>query len=129
MTRVVFWKQVRILGVRSSLEGEALAFFCALHNSWILGRMNVWFESDSLELTKTINIKSQSVDLECESLLEDIRYWMSLLPEYAFRHIERKRNQAADIIAKKVVVNPNSFVVYNIAPIWLIEYLNSSYTI
>ncbi|KAG2261177.1 hypothetical protein Bca52824_068256 [Brassica carinata] len=86
-------------GIKSSLDGEAHAFLYALQNVWIKGWRQVWFEGDSLILTKIIN--SSGCRMEIDSLLIDIRYWMGLLPDCSLERVNRERNQAADILAKK----------------------------
>ncbi|CAA7016968.1 unnamed protein product [Microthlaspi erraticum] len=87
-----------IEGIHSSLQAEASAFLQALQMVWVKGWRNVWFEGDCLPLVNIVNMKKENIELA--SLLEDVRYWMSKLPNCSLGFINRERNSAADKIAK-----------------------------
>lgn len=59
----------------------------------------------------------------------DIRYWMGLLPECSLDPVNRERNQAADILAKKAKEDVNLSVIHYVPPSYLIMYLYEPFTI
>lgn len=115
-----------VYGVRSSLDGEAQAFMYALQNVWIKGWRNVWFEGDNLALTRIIN--SVGDDMELGNMISDIRYWISLLPDCSLEHVNREKNQTADLLAKKAVEETKLSENFYVPPSSLIKYLYSPFT-
>lgn len=99
----------------------------ALQLVWIKGWRQVWFESDSLELVKIINKKSAHLDLG--NSLSDIHFWMNKLQRCSIDHVNRERNQAADIVSKKALEDEALFSFSLFPPPWLIDYLYHLYTI
>lgn len=89
----------RVEKMYSSLEGEAISFLFALQRVWIRGWRRVWFEGDNQEVCNLTNQVKNHVELG--NLLCDVRYWMTLLPESSLDHVNKEKNQAADILAKK----------------------------
>ncbi|CAL9224108.1 unnamed protein product, partial [Arabidopsis halleri] len=111
----------------SALQAEALGFLHVLHVTWSHGMRQIWFESDSKELTSIIN--------KCEdhsqigTLLQDIRYWMAKLPLASLDHVNRERNSAADKMAHQAITMNSLYNVYSVPPSVLIPYLYQPYTI
>lgn len=54
---------------------------------------------------------------------------MSLLPECSLDQVNRERNQAADILAKKANEDENLSVIFSIHSVWLIMFLYEPFTI
>lgn len=60
----------------------------------------VWFEGGNSEITRKESYNSEE-NIELGNLLFDIKHWMSLLSECSFGHVNREKNQGADILSKK----------------------------
>lgn len=116
---------VQVKKMQTSLEEEALAFLLAANvvRDW----RRVWFEGDNQELCTIINQVKDHVDLG--NLLCDIRYWMELLPESSLDYVNRKRNQAADALAKQALQQSSYTVFFHIPHVWLINFLYYPFTI
>ncbi|XP_048599877.1 uncharacterized protein LOC125579991 [Brassica napus] len=86
----VYAGMARVNNVLNAFQGEALAFLYAMHQVWIRGWRQVWFEGDSMELTCVVN---QVVPRHAQlgNVLHDIRHWMSLLSECSLGSVNRER--------------------------------------
>ncbi|KAL0701401.1 hypothetical protein Bca4012_057523 [Brassica carinata] len=113
--------------IKNAFVGEAYAFLFVLQLVWIKGWRQLWFESDNLELVKTINTRSNHLDLG--NILADLHYWMNKLQNCSIDHVNREKNQAADMIARKSLEDEVLFSFSFNPPIWLIDYLYHPYTV
>ncbi|CAA7032663.1 unnamed protein product [Microthlaspi erraticum] len=113
--------------VETPLQAEASGFLYVVQRMWYKGLRQVWFEGDNLELTNIINTVRQSVELG--NLLCDIRHWITKLPQCSLGHVNREKNQAADVLCKHYLSNSvNLCKLYETPPSWLVNYLYYPFT-
>ncbi|KAL9839821.1 putative ribonuclease H domain, reverse transcriptase zinc-binding domain-containing protein [Arabidopsis thaliana] len=110
----------------SALQAEALGFLHALQMVWIRGYCYVWFEGDNLELTNLIN-KTEDHHL-LETLLYDIRFWMTKLPFSSIGYVNRERNLAADKLTKYANSMSSLYETFHVPSRWLQLYLYYPFT-
>lgn len=118
---------VKLGQVGTALEAEGNGFLYIVQRVWNKGLRHVWFEGDNQQLVNIINRNEESTELG--NLLVDIRHWIRKLPLCSLDHVNREKNQIADILSKCVYDFRSSFRLYNIPPRLLITYLYSPFTV
>ena len=92
-----------------------------------------WFEISykilQLLVIVAISVSKLMFSSSVGNLTFDIRHWIGLLPLCSLGQVNIEKNQAADCIAKHVLEEFESSVVFNMPPIWLIDYLYQPFTI
>ncbi|KAF3602741.1 hypothetical protein F2Q69_00032951 [Brassica cretica] len=97
-------------GRSTVMESELSALIWPMQACSSLGYMKVIFEGDNLGILKYI--KDEAYSFRCQHLVNSFIAWKSRFLSTSFVHVHRQNNSSADLLAKKSIISPTDWSLF-----------------
>lgn len=111
--------------VRTALESECQALLQAMQHCWFKGYHKVCFEGDCQTLHNIL--QNKILHFDSHNWICDIKMWSSKFEEITFTWQRRNNNQAADLLAKKLLPPNSQFLSHFYIPVYLSAIFHADY--
>ncbi|KAL1212169.1 hypothetical protein V5N11_028790 [Cardamine amara subsp. amara] len=110
-------RSTRLTQAALPIQAKALALLHALQSAWCRGYRKVVMEGDCKPLFDIIT--QQSIDVNIDSIVIDIRSWVDRFSSISFSVVPRECNKVADMLAKVSYQQHLTSQTYSFLPHWL----------
>ena len=101
-------------GRSTVMESELSSLIWSMQACSSLGYRNVIFEGDNLSILKYI--KGEAYSFRCQHLVNSIIAWKSRFLSTSYVHVHRQHNGCADLLAKKSIISPTDWCLFQSCP-------------